>query len=276
MRSFVRPFLARVLTMLLICSMTSVLFAPTANARFISPDDWDPTKEGVGTNRYAYSSNDPVNKSDPNGHQMGHNGGPPWADDDGDGEPNFRDMDPKTPSLTNTIKPMADPLDAMGGMGGGMSKATADRITKEMSARGVASRAEQLLKDNVGYNVSPRTYDKDYDKIGRDATFVTDRKALESVLGPLNKLDSSKLDSKTVSKLEEALGLKKDSLQDGFKIREIEDIQSRAVGSPVSGNDSFLGGNSGLPGGGPELTLSDRVSTRDGNGVTTIGDFFGW
>jgi RHS repeat-associated protein len=38
--------------------------------RFISPDDWDPTKEGVGTNRYAYADNDPINKSDPNGHAM--------------------------------------------------------------------------------------------------------------------------------------------------------------------------------------------------------------
>ncbi|PSJ51076.1 hypothetical protein [Kumtagia ephedrae] len=37
-------------------------------ARFISPDDWDPTLPGVGTNRYAYSQNDPINKSDPNGH----------------------------------------------------------------------------------------------------------------------------------------------------------------------------------------------------------------
>lgn len=36
--------------------------------RFISPDDWDPTLPGVGTNRYAYALNDPVNKSDPNGH----------------------------------------------------------------------------------------------------------------------------------------------------------------------------------------------------------------
>ncbi|MDX8525879.1 RHS repeat-associated core domain-containing protein [Mesorhizobium sp. MSK_1335] len=36
--------------------------------RFISPDDWDPTKQGVGTNRYAYALNDPINKSDPNGH----------------------------------------------------------------------------------------------------------------------------------------------------------------------------------------------------------------
>ncbi|OWV82232.1 hypothetical protein ATY77_03070 [Rhizobium sp. R634] len=39
-----------------------------AFGRFISPDDWDPTKEGVGTNRYAYAGNDPINKSDPNGH----------------------------------------------------------------------------------------------------------------------------------------------------------------------------------------------------------------
>ncbi|WP_352972591.1 RHS repeat-associated core domain-containing protein [Mesorhizobium sp. M1334] len=35
--------------------------------RFISPDDWDPTKPGVGTNRYAYAQNDPVNKSGANG-----------------------------------------------------------------------------------------------------------------------------------------------------------------------------------------------------------------
>lgn len=43
-------------------------------ARFISPDDWDPTKDGVGTNRYAYANNDPVNKSDPNGHVSGATG----------------------------------------------------------------------------------------------------------------------------------------------------------------------------------------------------------
>ncbi|MER8887687.1 RHS repeat-associated core domain-containing protein [Mesorhizobium sp. M0816] len=43
--------------------------------RFISPDDWDPTKLGVGTNRYAYAQNDPVNKSDPNGHNAAVWGG---------------------------------------------------------------------------------------------------------------------------------------------------------------------------------------------------------
>jgi RHS repeat-associated protein len=35
---------------------------------FVSPDTWDPLKEGVGTNRYAYAGNDPVNKADRNGH----------------------------------------------------------------------------------------------------------------------------------------------------------------------------------------------------------------
>lgn len=39
--------------------------------RFISPDGWDPTLPGVGTNRYAYAGNDPVNRSDPNGHADG-------------------------------------------------------------------------------------------------------------------------------------------------------------------------------------------------------------
>ncbi len=38
--------------------------------RFIQPDWWEVTKAGVGTNRYAYSFNDPVNKSDPSGHAI--------------------------------------------------------------------------------------------------------------------------------------------------------------------------------------------------------------
>ncbi|NSZ15605.1 RHS repeat-associated core domain-containing protein [Agrobacterium vitis] len=58
----------KLMSLLLIVSLVTASFATTANARFISPDDWDPTKAGVGTNRYAYAGNDPVNKSDANGH----------------------------------------------------------------------------------------------------------------------------------------------------------------------------------------------------------------
>src|SRR5690606_10227379 len=39
--------------------------------RFLSPDWWDVSNPGVGTNRYAYALNDPVNLSDPNGHCYG-------------------------------------------------------------------------------------------------------------------------------------------------------------------------------------------------------------
>ncbi|MCB2127824.1 MAG: RHS repeat-associated core domain-containing protein, partial [Rhodobacteraceae bacterium] len=37
-------------------------------AMFIQPDWWEVTWAGVGTNRYAYSFNDPVNGRDPSGH----------------------------------------------------------------------------------------------------------------------------------------------------------------------------------------------------------------
>ena len=43
-----------------------------ALGRFLSPDWWDPTEQGVGTNRYAYAGNDPINGRDPLGH--GHDG----------------------------------------------------------------------------------------------------------------------------------------------------------------------------------------------------------
>ena len=96
MKCFSSGFLTRILSLLLVCSMLSVSFGSAVNARFISPDTMDPTMPGVGTNRYAYSGNDPVNKSDPNGHQMGHNGGPPLdpTDMDGDNIPDFLDSHP--------------------------------------------------------------------------------------------------------------------------------------------------------------------------------------
>lgn len=43
-------------------------FASQASAMFIQADWYDPTQPGVGTNRYAYSGNDPINNFDPSGH----------------------------------------------------------------------------------------------------------------------------------------------------------------------------------------------------------------
>ncbi|MBD9624013.1 hypothetical protein IB279_13780 [Ensifer sp. ENS06] len=98
MNGYHRGLAARLLSLLLVCSFAAASFSSQTQARFISPDTMDPTMAGVGTNRYAYSGNDPINKSDPNGHQSTWpgNGGPPLdpMDPDGDDIPTFMDPNP--------------------------------------------------------------------------------------------------------------------------------------------------------------------------------------
>jgi RHS repeat-associated protein len=49
--------------------------------RFLSPDTWEVTQQGVDINRYAYAGNDPVNFSDGNGHHWKASGKKdPWRD----------------------------------------------------------------------------------------------------------------------------------------------------------------------------------------------------
>ncbi len=77
--------IALVAKILALCAILLLTPNRTAEARFLSPDNWDPWLQGVDINRYAYSGNDPINQSDPNGHQgIGDNGGPP-LDDGADG-----------------------------------------------------------------------------------------------------------------------------------------------------------------------------------------------
>lgn len=56
----------RVLQQFILTTLFAV-FASQASAMFIQSDWFDPTQPGVGTNRYAYSGNDPINRYDPLG-----------------------------------------------------------------------------------------------------------------------------------------------------------------------------------------------------------------
>ena len=60
----------RILQQFILATLFAV-FASQASAMFIQPDWFDPTQPGVGTNRYAYSFNDPINSWDPNGNACG-------------------------------------------------------------------------------------------------------------------------------------------------------------------------------------------------------------
>ncbi|WP_111547415.1 RHS repeat-associated core domain-containing protein [Mesorhizobium kowhaii] len=81
--------------------------------RFISPDDWDPTLPGVGTNRYAYAGNDPVNKADNNGHADGDpgywGGGPIGPFDTG-----YRNADVALNSVASAMNMVAGPIVEVG------------------------------------------------------------------------------------------------------------------------------------------------------------------
>jgi RHS repeat-associated protein len=73
--------------------------------RFLTPDWFDPWQAGVGTNRYAYAGNDPINGKDPNGHNdIGHNGGPALIEID---DYSFEHDDPmqrQTDSIARSIR----------------------------------------------------------------------------------------------------------------------------------------------------------------------------
>lgn len=101
--------------------------------RFISPDDWDPIKAGVGTNRYSYSDNDPVNRSDPNGHQSDE---PTINDSDGDGDDDIVDRYPGIPDRMIKDPNMGPNL--LGRIGGGLSQGMVNQIGRQMMARSLS------------------------------------------------------------------------------------------------------------------------------------------
>ena len=66
----------RILQKFILAALLSAITSAPSYAMFIQPDWLDPTKQGVGTNRYAYSNNDPTNNIDPGGNEcIGVNGG---------------------------------------------------------------------------------------------------------------------------------------------------------------------------------------------------------
>jgi RHS repeat-associated protein len=135
---------------------------------------------------------------------------------------------------------------------------------------GVAQRVDKLLKGAPGYNVSPESWFSKYDRIGRTATSVTDKRAISDILGEFEgKGNRITVTLQQAARLEEALGLEPGSLADRFRISKIADIVGRNPASPLVGNEYFLGPGQGLPGGGPELIIT-RIPTQIEHGIQQI------
>lgn len=142
-------------------------------------------------------------------------------------------------------------------------------ILPQQPSSPVAARTQALRNSPTAYNVSPISWDV-YQYIGRETTFITDREAITDILG--NLCEQMSVSIQEATRLETALGLKEGSLQNGFKIREISltGMPPERIRVPEHGNKHFLGKGKGLPGGGPELELQPRISTKDNAEVRTI------
>jgi hypothetical protein len=108
-------------------------------------------------------------------------------------------------------------------------------------------------------NVSPESWFSKYDTLGRSGTYLTDRQAIADVLGDF-KLGPQRLPPITTTALEKALGLEPGSLNNGFRITEVQGISKMNPRSPLTGNRYYLGPGAGLPGGGPEMVV-DPIET---------------
>ncbi|TDB43265.1 type IV secretion protein Rhs [Photorhabdus khanii subsp. guanajuatensis] len=116
------------------------------------------------------------------------------------------------------------------------------------------ARQARMLEDDVGYNISPKSWDQ-YPSIGRDGTFITDKKGALKYFERVQSGETT-ISKSTVARIERDMGLNLGSLKDGFNIRKIEGITNMQPRSPLSGNDYFLGPGQHLPGGAPEMVIN--------------------
>ncbi|MCK8294953.1 type IV secretion protein Rhs, partial [Erwinia amylovora] len=130
-------------------------------------------------------------------------------------------------------------------------------------------RQHGMLKNtNEGYNISPKSWDA-YPAIGRDGTFVTDKQGVMNYFPHAANEKEITITRARARAIERNMGLYKDSLSGGFKVRKINGINGLNPRSPLAGNDYFKGPGQHLPGGAPEMVINSQ-STTDNSIINTI------
>lgn len=120
-----------------------------------------------------------------------------------------------------------------------------------------------MVLNDVGYNVSPINWFKEFPQIGKEATYLTDYRGISTVLGPVRANQEfnvglfnygNKVSFFKTRTLERNLGLDPGSLSSGFKFSRVTGISKSFPRSPLYGNEFFTRG-AGLPGGAPEIAI---------------------
>lgn len=149
-----------------------------------------------------------------------------------------------------------------------LAKDEPDKSLDRDQVENARRRQARMLDDNVGYNISPVTWDK-YPTIGRSGTFVTDRQGATDYFAGYEGQSEITVPRSVISIIERDMGLEPGALSDGFKVREISDIRNLSPSSPLEGNSYFRGPGQHLPGGAPEMVIRS-VPTTDSDQVSTV------
>ncbi len=123
----------------------------------------------------------------------------------------------------------------------------------------------------TGANISPQSTIDNYPTIGKDGTFVTEVDSIENVIGPIpDAAKEIRITRQQANDLEYSLGIR-GNLEETNTLSIIDDIPNRCPRCPVGdvGNEQFLGGGQGLPGGGSELII-DSIPTSGAEGIKQI------
>lgn len=123
---------------------------------------------------------------------------------------------------------------------------------------------------DTGANITPMSTANQYRYIGQNGTFVTPTSSIESIVGPISPTATEiTITQAQATALESSLGLKPGSLESSNLLSIVNNVASSAPRSPLSGNNFFLGGGQGLPGGGSELVI-DSIPSAGGQGIRQI------
>jgi uncharacterized protein RhaS with RHS repeats len=174
--------------------------------RFLTPDTWDPILAGVDVNRYAYANNDPINLSDPNGHNSTYTSN----------YPKQKDRDLFLRKEAEKLQERARELDEAG------FKQDADRLREEASS----------LRDKIGKSNSELDNAADIETLIDAATAGKGTGVKNVGIGAVKTL--SKQFGKKAGKHMKDFGLDVTKEADRIKFQQIID-EIKKSGKPVPG-----------------------------------------
>lgn len=132
-------------------------------------------------------------------------------------------------------------------------------VIRGMTSEQFLVQTQEMLEQNVGYNVSPDNWFTDYPTIGPRGTYITNESAIRNVIGEFEGKGIIRISRADAEALAMALGVEPTQFVGRLRISKITSLDNLDISYPLDGNEYFWGPGKGLPGGGPELKITPSL-----------------